>query len=100
MTDTTSLIDTPLSAGEVAEVAVTNYGEAAFYGAVMVEREACAVKCDEVVSKSRNHLFRSGAAICAGEIRGKITSAAEELEGSWLLQETTRPECVHKPSED
>ena len=32
MTDSTAIIDTPLSAGEVAEVAVTNYGEAAFYG--------------------------------------------------------------------
>ena len=72
MTESTAIIDTPLSAGEVAEV----------------------------VSKSRNRLFRSAAAICAGEIRGKITSAAEELEGSWLLQETTQPECAHKPSED
>ena len=43
MTESTAIIDTPLSAGEVAEV----------------------------VSKSRNRLFRSAAAICAGEIRGK-----------------------------
>ena len=30
--------------------------------------------------------------LSAGEV-------AEELEGSWLLQETTQPECAHKPSE-
>lgn len=48
-----------------------NTVERAIRGAVMAEREACAKKCDAVVAKSRNSLFRSGAAICAGEIRGK-----------------------------
>ena len=32
MTDIATIVDTPLSTGGVAEVAITNYGEAAFYG--------------------------------------------------------------------
>ena len=53
--------------------------ERAICGAVMTEREACAKKCDAVVVKSRNSLFRSGAAICAGEIRGKKRGSRRTL---------------------
>ena len=35
------------------------------------EREACAVVCDEIKTKSRSSLFRSGAEICSGEIRAR-----------------------------
>ena len=48
-----------------------NTVERAIRGAVAAERELCAKKCDAVAAKSRNSLFRSGATICAGEIRGK-----------------------------
>lgn len=42
--------------------------------AVAEEREECAKLCDEVKAKSRQHLFRSAAAICGGSIRDRGTA--------------------------
>lgn len=56
-----------------------NTVERAIRGAVTAERELCAKKCDAVVAKSRNSLFRSGAVICAGEIRGKKRGSRRTL---------------------
>jgi hypothetical protein len=50
--------------------------------AVVTEREACAQACDAVKGKSRQHLFRSGAAICAGVIRARSITAQAEKEGA------------------
>ena len=54
-----------------------NTVERAIRGAVAAERELCAKKCEAVAAKSRNSLFRSGATICAGEIRGKKKEGPE-----------------------
>jgi hypothetical protein len=37
--------------------------------------------CDAVAAKSRNHLFRSGAKICAGEIRAALAGDRVDSEG-------------------
>ena len=37
--------------------------------------------CDSVAAKSRNHLFRSGAKICAGEIRAALAVDQVDSEG-------------------
>lgn len=50
--------------------------------AVLAMRERCSKVCDEVQAKSRQHLFRSGAAICAGEIRALKDLGAPDLRPS------------------
>lgn len=39
--------------------------------AVANERDACVKVCNEAKAKSRNHLFRSGLSVAAGEIRAR-----------------------------
>lgn len=57
--------------------------------AVWAMRERCAQVCDEVKAKSRQHLFRSGAAICAGEIRALKDQDEPDLRPS----DTYTPNC-------
>jgi len=51
------------------EALSTPHDDSALQAAIAAEREACAVVCDEIKTKSRSSLFRSGAEICSGEIR-------------------------------
>lgn len=47
-------------------------------GAPQPAVDAAAI-CDGVAAKSRNHLFRSGAKICAGEIRAVQAAGADQV---------------------
>lgn len=55
---------------ELVTSAITHAATAAY--------EACAKVCDEVKAKSRQHLFRSGASVCAGEIRALSLSVQDQ----------------------
>jgi hypothetical protein len=61
--------------------------------AVLAEREACARVCDVVKAKSRQHLFRSGASICAGEIRALT---AHEQKAGELWPSTSSRQSAHQ----